>query len=239
MPPPQQSITRDLRDQFKDKLKEWTVRAACGREYIQVAKLTKWMHEAPKGTTNVDLLLSHCRSKDRFSIEVSQITGGDRPCLLVFSILLEIDKGNLIELFRKINIDDGKLPLDLTALEKYMRSLKLDKGIAAAFDRRQWKYRPLRFELSDTQMLEPNRIIPICEKGLINLKGGTADVHQILVQEEFVSESIKKIVPTSHCFDPKLGTVSPLCGPVERGRGQKENRMLTMPLVLFVCSQDV
>lgn len=69
--------------------------------------------------------------------------------------------------------------------------------LAAAFDKEQWAYCPAIFKNDEYLDFHTNRIIPIFSKEQINTKGGTATLWQIEVLEEFVHESLRKVLETS------------------------------------------
>ncbi|KIW66740.1 hypothetical protein PV04_06040 [Phialophora macrospora] len=188
--------------EFMQKLEELKVTAVCKRQYIQVQKLKRWMLEGqPK---NVDRLLSACyNKKSGFSLVSAHITEGSRKRLLVFSILLELGHGDLIEDLRSNEVDDSRLPIPLTVLER-RTVFRQHPTLVSRFEKAQWKYCPLAFELNEAQSLTADHIVPICFKQQIN-EGGTARVYEIIVQEEFVTKALAEAVPLSRFIDPEYG----------------------------------
>ena len=164
--------------EFKRKLEEWKVTAVCNRQYIQVRKLKQWMAEGdPK---NLDRLLSACRdNRKSFPIDSNQITKERRQCLLVLSILIELDQGALIEELRSSDVNDNRLPIPLSVLQR-RPIFKQHPQLGERFEKAQWKYCPLVFELNEPQSLTADHIVPICFKQQIN-KGGTSYVYEIIV----------------------------------------------------------
>ncbi|ERF73563.1 hypothetical protein EPUS_07497 [Endocarpon pusillum Z07020] len=189
------------RTEFLSSLDEMKVKAVCGRQYVQVEKLQEWMTRGKP--RNIDRLLDSCRKDQHgFPIDTNKYMRGDKKCLLVFSIFLELEEGELIYDLRDRGFVDGRLPLDLAYLE---RVLKNKPNLAQRFNKAQWKYTPLKFEFQDQEKESPaDRIVPICLKEEIN-EGGTAVVYQILVQEEFVSKGLRDAVPNSRYNDQKYG----------------------------------
>jgi hypothetical protein len=190
--------------EFMQKLEELKVTAVCKRQYIQVQKLKRWMIEGqPK---NVDRLLSACCKRNSFSLASARIIEGPRMCLLVFSILLELGHGALIEDLRSDEVNDNRLPIPLTVLAR-RPVFRQYPALLTPFEKAQWKYCPLAFELNEPQCLTADHIVPICFKEQIS-EGGTARVYEITVQEEFVTKALAEAVPRSRFIDRDYGPVS-------------------------------
>lgn len=198
------SITDDasIRD-FHSKLRECTMEAVCGRSYVLVTKLTNWLRSEVRwsgsNTTQAGRLLQavyrHQNQPGR-PINVENFSGVD-CCLLVFCILLEVGAGELVHTFQRRGIVDRNLPTDLSSLRHKLNDLPNAEKLAMDFDEVQWRFCPARFELHCGHEHPKNMIIPICRKEKINSKGGTAQVWQIDVQEEFLSPRLKKVVSSS------------------------------------------
>ena len=124
--------TGDPRSEFLDTLKSLRVKAVCGREYVQVEKLRKWMQSG--SPRNIDRLLGFCkRNHHRFSIDTKKLASGDKQCILVFSILIELDEGHLIEDLRDQEVWDYRLPVDLSKLHNVEKKLKNKKTVGGTF----------------------------------------------------------------------------------------------------------
>ncbi|OCT51221.1 hypothetical protein CLCR_07949 [Cladophialophora carrionii] len=192
----------DPLDEFKQELEKWKVTAVCKRQYIQVQKLKRWMMEGQP--TNIDRLLFACGGRKKsFSLVSNKITEGPRKCLLVFGILLELDSGALIEDLRSNEVNDNRLPIPLAVLERHT-AFRQYPELLRRFEKAQWKYCALAFELNEPQSLTADHIVPICFKQQIS-EGGTARIYEITVQEEFVTEALAKAVPRSRFDDPDYG----------------------------------
>ncbi|CAO2655474.1 Nn.00g105380.m01.CDS01 [Neocucurbitaria sp. VM-36] len=172
-----------------------------GRSYVLVEKLQKWMRDTSltklgnNFVTNTDLL-AHAAYSDRDfpPIVPSRISdAGADCCLIVFSILLDLELGHLIDLFSKKMIVDRRLPEDLLSLKKKLQSLPDGEHVAERFNQRQWKFCPAIFSLNMENEYFEDRIIPICRKTSLN-SGGTAHVWQIVVQEEFVDRKLRNLL---------------------------------------------
>ncbi len=216
---------------FKAMLKTCAYPAICGRDYILVAKLTEWLKSETRplfGTTQVGRLLRAAyrdRNHVALPVSVGQIDHGHKCSLLVFSILLELGLGNLVHLWHWQGIVDTSLPIPLWSLKERIKkmdflnfSLADVEQLAEKFNNMQWRFCPANFQLNDGEDYNKERIIPICRKDLINTKGGTAKLWQIVVQEEFVGKELREAVSSSRFKDPKgeLGMVSQCTPP----RGQ-------------------
>lgn len=194
--------------EFKEELRNCTVEALCGRHYIRVAKLIKWLEsDAQPGVSRVEILLEYAyrnRNSPAPPLRADDICKGEDRCALVFSILLELEHGELIELFEYRGLCDKKLPISLSDL----KDLK-NHGFTYAeeFNRKQWAFCPADFDYH-SRNYHSDRIIPICKKEEINDKGGTAQLWQIAVQEDFVKPRLKERVPNSRFQDDRFGYVS-------------------------------
>jgi hypothetical protein len=211
---------------FNTMLAACTYPAVCSREYILPSKLTDWLKSETSygpGTTQVARLLRYAyykKSSVGLPVREDRIHSGPKPSLLVFSILLKIGCGHLLHHWRQKDIVDQSLPIPLYSLQKLVERMDIpnvDKDdITNNFDRAQWRFCPAKFELGDDiDYINKDRIIPICRKKLINDKGGTAELFQIAVQEEFVGKRLREAVSSSRFDDRKsgLGVVSQCTPP--------------------------
>src|SRR5438552_644353 len=86
---------------FRDVLKACTVKGVCGRHYVLVSRLTDWMKSSQgSNKTQVERLLAAAyrnRGQPALSFAEEHISSGDSCCLLVFSILLELGHGELVD----------------------------------------------------------------------------------------------------------------------------------------------
>ncbi|CAL8583949.1 hypothetical protein XPA_009559 [Xanthoria parietina] len=193
-----------LRD-LKSKVSACTQTAICGRPYILVTELKRWLRSpikcpSGKNTNQVGRLLVATYGNQVVPSSTLKLWETDSCCLLVFCILLLIDKGNLIEVFQTFNILDQHLPIPLQQLrEKLKPSHEVQDywKVAAAFDQEQWAFCPAKFELHRGREYTEHSILPICRKEEINEKGGTARLWWIDVKEEFVGNALKQAVAFS------------------------------------------
>jgi hypothetical protein len=206
--------------EFAAKAQEFNKTAVDGRSYVLVEELQKWMRETSlaqldnKFVTNTDLLAhaAYFGRRDFPPIVPSQISDpGADCCVIVFSILLDLELGHLIDLFSKKTIVDCRLPQDLSSLKKKLKGLQNGEQVAERFNGRQWKFCPAIFSLNMEREYFENQIIPICRKTHLN-SGGTAHVWQIVVQAEFVDKKLRNLLDE----DAFASYVDKDYGPVSR-----------------------
>jgi len=193
------TFNRALAD-FAAKTHELTTKAVDGRSYVLVEQLQKWMRDLTildnKYVTNTDLL-AHAAYYQRSNfppIVPSRISEqGADCCVIVFSILLDLELGHLIDVFSKKTIVDRRLPEDLLSLKRKLKGLEDGEDVAERFNKRQWKFCPATFSMNMEQEYFEDRIIPICRKTHLNA-GGTAKVWQIVVQAEFVDKNLRNML---------------------------------------------
>jgi hypothetical protein len=180
-----------------------------------VQELKQWLlSKGDLGASNLDLLLDYAYSdRTMLPIEPAQLSRVEEPCLLVFSILLDIDLGNLIHEFHRMGFTDKGLPFDIHRLEvawARIPVIKFPSESARAFFERQWVYCPLIFSLDMGRDLPTQMALPILRRQRINAKGSTSTIYEIVVLEEFVDSALRQVVVNSRFDDPQdgLGYVS-------------------------------
>ncbi|KAL9021295.1 MAG: hypothetical protein Q9185_001500 [Variospora sp. 1 TL-2023] len=189
--------------ELEAKVESFTMKAVCQRSYVLVAELLHWLRsEVHRGqsTTQAGRLLMAAYGPDQ-SLRASRVKLSDRDncCLLVFTILLLLGKGDLVHLFQRVDILDKHLPINHQLLREKCRNARIPNAdqLAAEFDKKQWPMSPAKFELHSGQIHHEHKILPICKKEEINQKGGTARVYQIEVKEEFVGKTLRQAVAFS------------------------------------------
>ena len=209
------AATRDsVHNEFQHQLAECTVKPDWdgGRDFIQVQKFTTWMRSRPHGSraTNTDRLLNAVYANRIVPITGLTIsTPGDDCCVLVFSILLEIGLGSIINEVQK-SLVDNQLPRPLDELKELFRPISSDHlDYAHRFNNAQWKFKPMKFRWDMEKTYPEEFIIPICRKKEIG-HGGQATVYSIVVQDEYVCDRLHRKLgqgePTRYC-DPVYGEV--------------------------------
>ena len=184
-------------DEFHDQIRRCTLTAYCGREFIRVTELKRWLRsDSPTpGKTWLGLLLP--RDPSQLEPLVSERMLNSHNALISFSILLNLNCTNHLETFLGVDVVDSKLPIDLSVLRSRLIDAQIPEPelFAQAFAKEQWKFCPATFELEGTDNHIQNRILPITNCESINDKGGTAGLWQIEVPEDFVGESLRAEVP--------------------------------------------
>ena len=106
-----------IRD-FKTKLKQYTMQAQCGRPYVLVWQLTNWLKskrpETETTQTGILLWAAYDRNQPKILFlppETYQIQTEKNCCLIIFSILLQLDLGHLVDHFQRWGQFDVHLPV--------------------------------------------------------------------------------------------------------------------------------
>lgn len=202
-------------DDFKSTLKYCTMRAACGRPYVLVTRLKEWLISwSSYETTQAGRLLQVAYSDKVISpLNSDEISFGEDCSLLVFSLLIELGLGNLIDRFQRYEIVDRRLPIDIRTLEGILIEMGLPNAekLAVDFDQSQWRFCAANFDLDMCQDYVKNMIVPICRKKKINMKGGTAQLWRIAVQEEFVDQKLKAAILKSGFNDSTEDNLGYVC----------------------------
>lgn len=209
-----QPIGHENLEDYKSALEKYTIQTspdACSQSYVRVSKLREWWKSDTnfQGTTTsqatrwLDYAYRQWPVHSHFNHMSKDKLMGSNPCVLIFSILLEIGWGDLIHLFRLVK--HGPLDDSLPFREPYLkfcfqkmselvyqrpRDIPVDI-VSILFFQAQWKYCPAAF-IGEFEHLEPLTIIPIHRKELISDKGGTAKLYQIEVLSEFVGGTLRQ-----------------------------------------------
>ncbi|KAI1453403.1 hypothetical protein F4805DRAFT_377169 [Annulohypoxylon moriforme] len=198
---------------------KWKSRAYCGRQYYRTIEIIKWMlrKDTAEPTTNVGLLLTEVyhQSSSLHLPSSWMISDGDGRCLTVFAILLELNYGHLIDVFQRYNITDQRLPTreipDTRLLENDLRKggIKDTEHFWGCFLDKMWLYYPCVLDFGmRTTFLDPDRgrwIMPFCKRQRINMKGGTAQVWEVAVQESLVPRKLAMEAGRSEYRDNEHG----------------------------------
>ena len=197
---------------FREQLEICTERAICGREFIHTSRLKEWLLSASSTVpdkTQLELLLP--KDPDQPEPLLPSHALVDKNALIVFCILLQLDKARCIESFFRASIYDTSLPKDFSSLHESLRAehdIGDAQSLAKDFTTAQSKFCSPVFDLDGTKNHTPNQILPILHKEKIN-KGGTAQLWLIEVPEEFVGEGLRKEVEYSRIREKDgLGYVS-------------------------------
>ena len=188
--------------EFDRKLEEYTATAICGKSYVRVQKLQTWLQNPgpksgasrPSNATHLLHAAYRHHNKPNLPIQPDDLTVRDECCLLIFSILLTIGCGDMINIFNHEDKFDSHLPLQWSPVQSLFGRNR--EGQAAQFFKEQWRFCPARFDLHRTKNYLNNRVIPICRKHLIK-EGGTAQLWHIDVYEEFVTPKLREVAKGS------------------------------------------
>ncbi|XTI86035.1 hypothetical protein V2W45_1233385 [Cenococcum geophilum] len=197
--------------QFKQKLGTLTKTAACGREFVLVQELMDWLGEP--GVPRIAPLLNDAYKCD-FNwapVRPDRISESEQT-LLVFCILLDLGYGYLIDKFLE---KDMKLSVetDMEAhITEHLQSEGIEHGQAAEigkrFEEARWRFCPAQFEFGVSHNYGKKRILPFLKRVPIDEgegKGGTANLWNISVPEEFVGCKLRRKVPSSKFRDEDSG----------------------------------
>ena len=187
---------KEIQEEFIGKLKEHKREAACGRHFILVDRLQDWLRSpiGGKGTYASRLLHRVAYSnwhKPGLPISSDKFKPGDDCCLLVFSILLNLERGDLIDVFSQKKLVDRLLPIPRHELDAIANDGD-HSGLSSAFFELQHLFRPASFDLHDRNIWGEDKVVPIYRKIPIKA-GGTAKLWQIDVPEEYVGHALRDI----------------------------------------------
>ena len=197
-------------EEFHHKLKSLTKQAACRRSFVFVEELKKWLLD-PDHTRVGDLLIAAYAGQLLPPPNISGINSIESDCsLLVFSILLSIHHGHLLDIFSR-NINDRDLPTEHAGEARIQKFLDREhipnaEEVARKFAQTKWSFCAPVFDLRTGHDYGTEVVLPIHKRRLMNDKGGTANLWEISVPEEFVSKKLRKAVADSRFLDKELGT---------------------------------
>ena len=188
--------TEAIIKQFTGKLDEYTRKSACGQDFILVEKLQGWLR-SPLGEegTYADRLLHRVAYSKRHLPGVpmtpDNFKPGDECCLLVFCILQSIGRGDLINIFSRKGKIDRLLPISRHDLNALVDDVD-DADLLSKFFELQHRFRPAKFDLHVQTDWNEDMVVPIYRKNLIK-EGGTAQLWQIDIPEEFVGQKLRDV----------------------------------------------
>lgn len=201
---------------FSEQLKNFTLRAIDGREFVRVKKMTEWLRSIDPETG-----MSHFRRLLQREVDFEEFLSyrrlfSEEPAErmdLTFCILLSIGQGRLLNLFREHRVVDRTLPVSLSSLTtEFTRVDELPtkwREIAEAFHKIQWKFIPVVFDVVSAHYTR-EFVLPIHKREpLTDQKGGTARLYHIEVLEEFLSSELRHSIESSQ-FDDKRDDLGPV-----------------------------
>ena len=186
---------------FDHKLEEYTRTAVCGRKFILVDKLLKWLRSPVEAQiTRADHLLRAAyrewASPGRPITSYAFREGAD-CCLIVFCILQTIGCGSKVHFFKRKGKVDGQIPFTRETVQDIFRAASVeDEELPSKFYDVQYRFRPAKFDLREGSDWDAEIVIPIYQKNLIK-RGGVGELWQINVPEEFVTPMLRSVASGS------------------------------------------
>jgi hypothetical protein len=220
-------------EEYKHRLeREWTQHVACQnqcqlpescsclRQIVDVDALCKWLRRTlseTNGTTNLHRLLQELQigPHRKFPLEHDIYFAGkyQTQCLRVFSILLKMGLGHLIDRFYQSQMSDSVLHQDgnYDRLRENLRGIIPSneiENVILEFSREKWAFCPLELELHMDRPLEGTKVIaPFCHKMKLN-EGGTASVYLVAVQKDLIrDDKLRVVLQDSLYLDTTFGEV--------------------------------
>ena len=187
----------EIHREFQRKLEECPHTAACGRPFVPVGRLQDWFRSSCRpGVTHIDQYeIAAYRIWRTPNLPTSPDTFEEGPecCLLVFCILLMINRGELIHHFKEESKVDQRLPFSLEEVSVVLNNAGVSNAdsLYRDFDDKQHRFCSPKFYYRGNKHWNEDVVIPICSKMPIN-EGETAKLWHIDVPEEFVNGTLKQ-----------------------------------------------
>jgi hypothetical protein len=188
---------------FEEALEKFTVSPTHkgGRKFVLTESLVDWLKSQwPEHTCSQAARLHKAvyyhKSFLFEPISVDQLSSKQNGCLLVFSILLVLERGALVDRFQKRGIFDMVLPMSLERLQTRIKEMDLSdadaRELAELFYEKQYLFCPVMIYRNMDRLYDKEMIIPICREQKINEKTGSAtEISLIEVPEQFVGNDLK------------------------------------------------
>ncbi|KAG8525536.1 uncharacterized protein KY384_009180 [Bacidia gigantensis] len=202
----EQPASDSIFQMFMDKLRLHTTRNVDQQQYILTPSLEEWfLVKANPNASHLDLLLDFVYAqKIIVPVDADKVSDGSQKCLLVFSILLQIGHGDLIDKFQERGLIDSRLPFERAQVVDTIVQMGVQDAqeIAQQFSEKQWAYLPMIFQYGARLVCPPQMIVPIHQKQRINTKGGIATLWHIVVLEAFVDQALREVASNARYDDP-------------------------------------
>ena len=181
-----------LLEEFSCQLRARTVKNEQGQPCVLVEKLKKWLravsNDGPVGdrrsTSRFESLLHAAYYRERQHHTGPPVVPGRlEDGIVVFCILLELKRGNLIDLFLSHNVVDSKLPESEDRLNEILQRAGTPGAttIATEFHQVQKQFTIRKFARDLGAVYEPDEILPIAKRKIRSKKGATAEIYSIYV----------------------------------------------------------
>jgi hypothetical protein len=205
--------SNDVVAAFHEELRRLTHKAVCGREFVRVPALLKWMKDDRTGSRLFNLIRAACGDKDNTSnrflpLGYDEVKIFDNGCLLlIIALILDLCYSqldltgsceDLLKYFSGIAVipDPEYLSQLEIELEDVKREVASSLGNAETFVRefkeKKWKYCPARLNDSSTLKWKREIILPIVRRRKVSGLGGTATLRHIYVPEDLVHEDLRR-----------------------------------------------
>lgn len=185
--------------EYRQFVQECEVQSFCGRQFIRIRRLREWME--PRKS---DLLFEAYRRREPWEQpSIHKIWDDPNGAWLVFAILLEINHGDLIDLFLRLGFRNLPIPRDMLrqqlaqyAVEPHFTREEVDR-IVELVDKRQFAFCPVHLDIGHDKYYSERYILPIHSRKVINHKGGTASIWQVEILEEFLEPGLRRVLERS------------------------------------------
>jgi hypothetical protein len=188
---------------FEQALEKFTVSPTQkgGRKFVLTESLVDWLRSQWPGHTcsqaaRLHKAVYYNRSSLFEPISANQLSSKQNGCLLVFSILLVLERGAFVDRFQKRGIIDMVIPISLERLQTRINEMDLSeadaRNLAVLFYEKQYLFCPVMIYRNMDRLYDKEMIIPICREQKINEKAGSAtEISLIEVPEQFVGNDLK------------------------------------------------
>lgn len=191
----------------------------CQRRIVHVEAMKQWWLRKTSATgdqTKLLRVLDEMPAADhqRFPLQPQKLFTGGRSGLVVFSLLLKLDRGQLMDRFYDSGIVDNYLPIvrDRVLRENLRHIMPRNEvdAVLQEFHEQKWQFCPMDLSLDMSHSLHDTHVVPpFCHKIKLGDKGGTAAVYWVAVQEDLISDvRLRTAIEDSLYADEVYGMVS-------------------------------
>lgn len=183
----------------------------CGRAtFVMTRSLTDWLK---KPITDDALCIHTIYSAVSPPVHPSSRIDVDDHSL-IFCILFEMERLDLMEDLLKQAVTDNDLPLSMESLrdlfiQNYLGS---HDDTASEFYKLQWRYFPAKFEMFGSHMFKSETVLPVSRRLPIGV-GTTAHIWQMVIPREFIDGDLAQALEWATFDDTEnqIGPVIPEC----------------------------
>ncbi|OAP62701.1 hypothetical protein AYL99_01928 [Fonsecaea erecta] len=187
----------------------WKQNTYCGRHYIKTNEVLRWMTsvKAEHKATNLNRLhdeVWRSRPNSTFKPSAENFSSGVDCAIIVFSVLLAIDYGHLLDLFVEANITDASVhtasaEYHYKILKQYLERAEVPNAdtVVESFKERKWSFCPVVLKRRMHGDFPRRCVFPYYKRQPVNGKGGTAEVFQVLVPAECIEQDLREFLQGS------------------------------------------